>query len=108
MDLEPESGPQEESPPRLTPVAGSARINSLDVLRGFALLGILVMNIQSFAMVGAAYMNPTAYGDLTGANYGVFQPDVVLVAGGGRRIIDPRPKRDPRRRNTGGCLQRVG
>ena len=38
------------------PVAGTERINSLDVLRGFALLGILVMNIQMFAMVGAAYI----------------------------------------------------
>ncbi len=26
------------------------------------------MNIQSFAMIGAAYLNPTAYGDLTGLN----------------------------------------
>jgi uncharacterized protein len=29
--------------------------------------GILVMNIQSYSMVDAAYMNPT-YGDLTGLN----------------------------------------
>jgi len=27
---------------------------------GFALLGILYMNIQAFSMVSAAYMNPTA------------------------------------------------
>jgi uncharacterized protein len=44
------------------------RIVSLDILRGFAILGILIMNIQSFSMVGAAYFNPTAYGDLTGLN----------------------------------------
>ncbi len=37
-------------------------------MRGVAVLGILVMNIQSFAMIGAAYMNPTAYGDLEGVN----------------------------------------
>jgi len=30
------------------------------------------MNIQSFSMIGAAYLNPYAYGDLTGANYGVW------------------------------------
>jgi len=54
------------------PIAATDRIASLDVLRGFALLGILYMNIQSFAMVEEAYMNPTAFGDLTGANYAVW------------------------------------
>jgi uncharacterized protein len=54
------------------PTTQNERIRSLDVLRGFAVLGILVMNIQSFAMIGAAYFNPTAYGDLTGANYFVW------------------------------------
>lgn len=46
----------------------ASRISSLDVLRGFALLGILLMNIQSFSMPIAAYFNPTAYGDFSGAN----------------------------------------
>lgn len=50
------------------PVTDAERIASLDVLRGFAVLGILVMNIQSFSMIGAAYMNPHAYGDLGGGN----------------------------------------
>jgi uncharacterized protein len=54
------------------PVTRAHRILSLDVLRGFAVLGILIMNIQAFAMIGAAYFNPTAYGDLTGANYLVW------------------------------------
>lgn len=49
------------------PVAPQQCIDSLDVLRGFALLGILVMNIQSYSMISPAYNNPTAYGDLTGA-----------------------------------------
>jgi uncharacterized protein len=40
-------------------------VASLDVLRGVAILGILLMNIQSFSMIHAAYMNPTAYGDMT-------------------------------------------
>ena len=52
-----------------SPVDASDRIESLDVLRGFAVLGILVMNIQAFAMPGAAYFNPTAYGDLSGINF---------------------------------------
>lgn len=42
------------------------RIEALDVLRGVALLGILVMNVQAFAMPYAAYMNPTAWGRLEG------------------------------------------
>jgi uncharacterized protein len=56
---------REEAPP-------IARIESLDILRGFAVLGILVMNIQSFSMIEAAYMNPAAYGDLTGINWWVW------------------------------------
>ena len=44
------------------------RWESLDVLRGFALLGILIMNILSFGLPMAAYGNPTAYGDLSGLN----------------------------------------
>lgn len=55
------------------PVAASERIQSIDVLRGFALLGILVMNIQAFAMPMAAYVNPTAYGDLEGINLWVWR-----------------------------------
>ena len=49
------------------------------MLRGFAVLGILVMNIQSFAMPGAAYINPTAYGDLSGANLITWLAGYLLV-----------------------------
>ncbi|MBL4673964.1 MAG: hypothetical protein JKX81_17010 [Arenicella sp.] len=45
------------------------RIISLDLLRGIAVLGILWMNIQSFSSPLAAYGNPTAYGDFSGANF---------------------------------------
>lgn len=54
------------------PVRAQDRIESIDVLRGFALLGILLMNIQSFAMVEAAYFDPSRYGDLTGINWWVW------------------------------------
>lgn len=64
---------------RSGPVTQTQRIASIDVLRGFAVLGILVMNIQSFSMIGAAYINPTAYGDLTGANYVVWLLSHVLT-----------------------------
>jgi len=52
----------------IAPTRKKGRIASLDVLRGIAILGILIMNIQSFSMIGAAYMNPTAFGDFTGWN----------------------------------------
>lgn len=57
---------------RAAPVAIGDRIVALDVLRGVALLGILLMNIQSFSMPSDAYLNPTAYGELTGANRWVW------------------------------------
>lgn len=50
------------------PTKSTERIASLDALRGFAMLGILIMNIQSFSMIGAAYVNPSAFGEFTGAN----------------------------------------
>lgn len=56
----------------ITPISPSERVTSLDVLRGFAVLGILIMNIQSYAMIGPAYINPTAYGDLDGWNKWVW------------------------------------
>lgn len=54
--------------PTASPTTNNSRIQSLDLLRGIAILGILIMNIQSFAMPSAAYSNPLAYGDLTGLN----------------------------------------
>jgi len=65
-----QSSPLDAQP--LAPVAEDERFESLDVLRGFALLGILVMNVQSFSMPAVAYMNPTGYGDLSGANLWVW------------------------------------
>ncbi len=41
-----------------TPVAVQDRIESLDVLRGFALLGILLLNVIGFGMLSTAYNNP--------------------------------------------------
>lgn len=52
----------------LTPVSASERIESLDVLRGFALLGILAMNIRAMAAPFSAYMYPYAMWEFEGAN----------------------------------------
>jgi len=45
-----------------------SRIHSLDQLRGFALLGILIMNIISFSNIGIGYMNPSIGAGLEGYN----------------------------------------
>ena len=42
----------------LRPVARSERIGSMDVLRGFSLMGILIMNITDFAFGSANYVYP--------------------------------------------------
>ena len=44
-----------------TPIAGADRIHQLDVLRGVALLGILVMNMISFGLPGALYFLSLIY-----------------------------------------------
>ncbi|PHQ39585.1 hypothetical protein DJ69_05435 [Halorubrum persicum] len=51
------------------PTPPSERIVSLDALRGIALLGILLINVWVFAMPEQTLLNPTVYGDFTGANY---------------------------------------
>ncbi len=56
----------------MQPAPEKERIISIDILRGTAVLGILIMNIQSFSMPTAAYINPTAFGDLTGLNKWVW------------------------------------
>ncbi|RLA28460.1 MAG: DUF418 domain-containing protein [Gammaproteobacteria bacterium] len=54
------------------PVTGSERFDSIDTLRGIAVLGILVMNIYGFAMPMAAYSNPLAYGGTEWFNIGTW------------------------------------
>jgi uncharacterized protein len=51
------------------PVDEAHRIVSLDVLRGFAVLGILLLNIWSFGLPQDAYVQPNALGELEGADY---------------------------------------
>ena len=50
------------------PIDLKNRIHTLDLLRGFAVLGILIMNITSFSQISIAYMNPKIGGGLEGYN----------------------------------------
>jgi len=76
-----EPAPIPTPPPPAAPVTEEARQAPLDVLRGVAVLGILYMNIQNFSMIDSAYSNPTAYGDLTGANFLVWLVGALFFHG---------------------------
>ena len=57
------------------------RLVTLDVLRGVAVMGILLLNIIAFAMPRAAYWNPTAFGGDTGADLTVYLINFILFDG---------------------------
>ena len=64
-----------------SPVAQTERIRSLDVLRGFALFGVLLMNMQAYAEVFAVYMNPLALGEISTADYACWCLNHVFADG---------------------------
>lgn len=45
------------------------RWHALDVIRGAAMLGIVVMNVPGYALPSASYVNPAAQGPLTGLDW---------------------------------------
>jgi uncharacterized protein len=63
------------------PVTAAERISALDTLRGFALLGILLMNIVVMGLYFGAYDNPTVAGGATGPNLAVWAVLHVLAEG---------------------------
>ena len=63
------------------------RIESLDVLRGFALLGILLVNILGFGLVSAAFLDPGIYlSPVGGIDYTVWA-FVELTSEGAMRTL---------------------
>lgn len=65
-------------PERLAPVAAAERIAAVDVVRGLALLGILIINIDFFALPDTVYFDPSSAGDLTGLNLLTWQVAMTL------------------------------
>ena len=61
------------------PVREGERVSSLDTIRGFALGGVLLMNMQAFATFFATYMNPTADGGYTGVGKWLWSVNHVLA-----------------------------
>lgn len=67
------------APTVAAPTGPSERIQAMDVLRGVAVCGILVINMQQFSMIMQAGFNPTAYGDLTGPNKWVWMLSQIFA-----------------------------
>jgi uncharacterized protein len=57
------------------------RIMSLDVIRGIAVMGILVANLPAFALPGAAYFSPMAAGGTGPADIAIWFVNFVFVEG---------------------------
>ena len=73
--------------PQPAPTVPSERIQALDTIRGFAVLGILLMNILAFGLPFRAYFDPSVDGALSGADFGLFFVVDLLVEGVMRAVF---------------------
>lgn len=80
------------------------RIQTLDFIRGIAILGILLLNINAFGLPGAAYLNPAWQGSVTQGDAWTwalidffaqlkFLALFALLFGGGLQLLLSRGKR---------------
>lgn len=73
--------------PTAVPVAPDNRIEGLDVIRGFALLGILLLNILAFGLPYRAYFDPSVDGSVAGIDFGAFFAVELLFEGAMRALF---------------------
>jgi uncharacterized protein len=64
----------------LKPTQNTSRINALDVIRGIALLGILLMNINGMGLP-FSYEDPSVLGHTDGLNFGVWFTNELFFEG---------------------------
>jgi uncharacterized protein len=69
------------------PTSPEHRILSIDVLRGVAVLGILLMNIVAMALPYAAYDDPTIAGNRSPVDFWTWAVNAVLIEGRMRAIF---------------------
>ena len=93
LDSEPSDGPESAEPRtslterelwvenRAEPVTAAERFFAVDVLRGFALLGILAMNIVGFGWPAVAYSDPFRGGGFEGFDRGVWFGNHLVFEG---------------------------
>ena len=65
----------------------SDRFVSMDAVRGFAVLGILLMNVVGMGLPGYAYIDPTFYGGAEGANLWTWAVNFVFTDGKMRALF---------------------
>jgi len=76
-----------QSVPLAEPVSQRERISALDALRGFALLGILAMNISSFALHQGFDFHPTSIGNIGKLNLILWAALFVFFEGKMRALF---------------------
>lgn len=65
----------------MAPAREEHRLPMIDITRGFAVMGILLMNIVAFSMPQAAYINPNAWGGTSVADRLAWLVSFLLVDG---------------------------